>query len=73
MTAEEKKTNKGKGGKTADRATLKKKLAALKKVREETKSSKDSVKLERIRRQYRRVTHALRRLALPKPKKVKAE
>lgn len=74
MTAGEgKKKSDVKGKRTVDRGTLKKKLKALKKGREEAKTSKDIVKLERIRRQYRRVTHALRRAAPPKAKAVKAE
>ena len=73
MTAEAKKTTAKKTPKSVDRPALKKKLKALKKVREEVKTAKDIVKLERVRRQYRRVTHALRSSAVAKPKAVKAD
>lgn len=74
MTAEEgKKGAAKKNRKTPDRAALKKKLKALKKGREEAKTKKEISTLARIRRQYRRLTRALRRTAAPKPKVVKAE
>lgn len=56
-----------------DRAAVKARLKELKKAREEAKEAKDSEKLARIRRSYRRTTHALRRTAAPKPKKAKKE
>jgi hypothetical protein len=72
MTEAGKKAPAKKAG-TKDRVALKKKLKELKKAREEARGGHDAVKLERIRRTYRRVNHALRRLAPPKPKAVKAE
>jgi hypothetical protein len=71
-TAEEKKKPARKAA-PKDRAVLKTKLKALKKAREEARKARETQKLERIRRDYRRVTHALRRLAPPKPKATKTE
>jgi hypothetical protein len=73
MTAAEKKAPAKKAPQPVDRAKLKKKLKTLKASREEAKTAKEAGKLERIRSQYRRVTHALRKTAAPKGKKVKAE
>lgn len=73
MTAAEKKATDKKTPKPVDRGKLKKKLKTLKTAREEAKTAKEATKLERIRSQYRRVTHALRKTAAPKGKKVKAD
>jgi hypothetical protein len=74
MAAEEgKKKVPAKKAAPKDRTALKTKLKDLKKKREEARGAHDAAQLERIRRRYRRVTHALRRLAPPKPKAVKAE
>jgi hypothetical protein len=56
-----------------DRAEIKARLKPLKKAREEAKEAKDDKKLELIRRDYRRATHALRKTAAPKAKKAKKE
>jgi len=56
-----------------DRAAIKARLKPLKKAREEAKEAKDETKLARIRRDYRRTTHALRKAAAPKGKKAKKE
>ena len=56
-----------------DRAAVKARLKPLKKAREEAKENKDEKKLARIRRDYRRATHALRKTAAPKAKKTKKE
>jgi hypothetical protein len=56
-----------------DRAAIKAQLKPLKKAREEAKEAKDDEKLARIRRDYRRATHALRKTAPPKAKKAKKE
>ena len=56
-----------------DRAAVKAQLKPLKKAREEAKEAKDGPKLARIRRRYRRATHALRKTAPPKGKKAKKE
>lgn len=56
-----------------DRPAVKAQLKTLKKAREEAKEAKDKPKLARIRRRYRRATHALRSSAPPKGKKAKKE
>ena len=56
-----------------ERPALKAQLGTLKKAREEAKEAKDGAKLARIRRRYRRATHALRKTAPPKGKKAKKE
>ena len=56
-----------------DRPAIKAQLKTLKKAREEAKEAKDGTKLARVRRRYRRATHALRITAAPKGKKAKKE
>jgi len=73
MAEEKKKTGTKKAAKPADKAALKKKLGELKKLRGEVIESKDKAKIARVRDGYRRTTRALRKLAPPKGKKVKAE
>lgn len=70
--AAEKKTPEKKAAKK-DRPALKARLKSLKRSREEAKESKDDTALARIRRRYRRATHALRRTAAPKAKAAKKE
>lgn len=54
-----------------DRTAIKATLKSLKKSREEAKEAKDAKLLERIRRDYRRATHSLRKSAPPKAKAAK--
>lgn len=56
-----------------DRAALKQRLRELRQRREQAKEARESEALRRIRRQYRRVNHALRRLAPAKPKATRSE
>ncbi len=56
-----------------ERTAIKALLKPLKKAREEAKEAKDGKKLARIRRDYRRATHGLRKTAAPKGKKAKKE
>lgn len=56
-----------------ERPALKKRLKTLKQEREAAKAAKDETTLERVRRKYRRTTHALRRTAAPKAKAAKKE
>jgi len=71
--AAEKKAGAKKAAATKDRPALKARLKTLKKAREQAKESKDDTALARIRRRYRRATHALRRTAAPKAKAAKKE
>jgi hypothetical protein len=71
--AAEKKAGEKKAPAKKDRPAIKARLKALKKSREEAKESKDADALARIRRRYRRATHALRRTAPPKAKAAKKE
>jgi hypothetical protein len=75
MTAETEKKQGGakKPAVKKERTAVKAQLKKLKKAREEAKAGKDETLLTRIRRNYRRVTHALRRTAAPKAKAAKKE
>jgi len=72
-TEKVKKSGEKKPAAKKDRAAVKARLKPLKKAREEAKEAKDEKKLARIRRDYRRATHALRKTAAPKAKKTKKE